>query len=440
MEIAVRIAQLLLSLSLLVIIHEFGHFITAKIFKMRVDKFYLFFDPWFSIFKIKRGETEYGVGWLPLGGYVKIAGMIDESMDTEALKKDPQPWEFRSKPAWQRLIVMVAGVAMNVILAMFIYAMIAFYWGSEYLPVQNCKYGISVDSLGTAIGLQEGDYILGVNNEKVEDFNSIMINLLLNDPKTLNIKRNDKDTTITVADSHISALLNAKTPCFSPRVPFKIAQFAENSPAIAAGFKTGDYIIGADSSDIQYYTEVRKYLESHKGCNVTFKVKRDSGDTLISMQVPADGKLLVYTSGYDSFFEFKTREYGFYESFPAGISKGVYKIKEYCKQWKLIVDPDTEAYKSVGSFISMAKIFPGVWDWHVFWSLTALFSIMLAVLNIFPIPALDGGHAFFLLIEIITGKKPSDKFMEVTQMIGMILLILLMVFAIGNDFIRHVFN
>ncbi|MCQ2252939.1 MAG: RIP metalloprotease RseP [Bacteroidales bacterium] len=441
METAVKIAQLLVSLSLLVICHEFGHFIFAKIFKTKVEKFYLFFDPWFSLFKIKRGETEYGIGWLPLGGYVKIAGMVDESMDTEQLKKDPEPWEFRSKPAWQRLIIMLAGVFINVILAMFIYAMMSYAWGSTYLPTENIKYGISVDSVGYNLGLRNGDKIKLVNGDTVADYNKVVLNLLLNDPKTLTVERNGKDTTLTFSDQDLAPILEAQSPFMTPRFPFQVADFPEDveSPAKAAGFMVDDQIVKANGQDCKYYMEVRNFLESNAGKDVTFDILRGADTVNISMKVPDDGKIMVFTKGLQDFIEFGKIEYGFFESFPVGISRGVDKIGEYCKQWKLIFNPETKAYKSVGSFISMAKIFPGYWDWQVFWNITALFSIMLAVLNVIPIPGLDGGHALITIIEMITGKQPSEKLLYVLQVIGMVLLISLMVFAIGNDLIRHVF-
>jgi len=440
MEIAVRIAQLLVSLSLLIVCHELGHFIAAKIFKTKVEKFYLFFDPWFSLFKIKKGETEYGIGWLPLGGYVKIAGMVDESLDMESIKSDPQPWEFRSKPAWQRLIIMLAGVFVNFILAMFIYAMVAFSWGTQYLPTENIKYGISVDTLGEKIGLKNGDMIKLVNGEKCEDYNKILTTLLLNEPKTLTVQRNGKDTTIHLDDQKISLILNAEAPFMTPRFPFVIEEFAENSPAQKAGFQKGDKIIQINSKPKEFFDEIKKELKANSGEQTEFTILRDNKTQVITMTIPEDGLIKVITKGPADFFDFKTIEYGFFESFPVGINRGFDKIGEYLKQWKLIFNPDTGAYKSVGSFISMAKIFPGVWDWYSFWNLTALFSIMLAVLNVFPIPGLDGGHALFTIVEIITGKQPSLKFQETAQKIGMIILLAIMVFAIGNDFIRHVFN
>lgn len=436
MEVAVRIAQLLVSLSLLIICHEFGHFITAKLFKTKVEKFYLFFDPWFRLFRLKRGETEYGIGWLPLGGYVKIAGMVDESMDTEQLKKDPEPWEFRSKKAWQRLIIMLAGVIVNVILAMFIYAMVAFSWGTQYLPTENVKDGICVDSLGESLGLKTGDKILLVNGEKCEDFSKITLTLLLNDPKTLTVDRDGEQKTLQITDEMVAGILEAQQPFMTPRMEFQVGAFVEGSVAEAAGFKVDDYVVGINGQEYKYFDEVKDFLQNNKGKNANFKLLRGKDTVGVSLTIPEDGLLKVQVQQN---FDYKTIEYGFFESFPVGIGRGIDKIGEYCKQWKLIFNPETKAYKSVGSFISMAKIFPGTWDWYAFWNLTALFSIMLAVLNVFPIPGLDGGHALFTIIEMITGKQPSLKFQEVAQTIGMILLIGLMIFAIGNDLIRHVF-
>ncbi len=438
MELAVKIAQLIVSLSLLVICHEFGHFITAKLFKTKVEKFYLFFDPWFSLFKFKKGDTEYGIGWLPFGGYVKIAGMIDESMDTEQLKQEPQPWEFRSKPAWQRLIIMLAGVIVNVLLAMLIYGMMAFCWGSSYLPTANLKYGISVDSVGYSLGLRDGDHIKYVNGDTCSDFNKVMVNLLLNDPKTLTVTRNGVDTTIHFGDDKVALMLSAQSPFMTPRHPFVVAAFPEDveSAGKKAGLLEGDSLIMANGMPCAFYQEVRNFLQANAGKNATLTVMRGADTVNISLAIPADGKLMVMTKGPMDFLETATVEYGFFESFPVGISRGYDKIVEYCKQWKLIFNPDTQAYKSVGSFISMTKIFPGYWDWYSFWSITALFSIMLAVVNVLPIPGLDGGHALFTLVEIVTGKKPSDKFLERAQLVGMIILLLIMALALGNDFVK----
>ena len=444
METAVKIAQLVVSLSLLIICHEFGHFITAKIFKCRVEKFYLFFNPWFSLFKLKRGDTEYGIGWIPLGGYVSIAGMIDETTNADDLKHDPEPWEFRSKPAWQRLIIMLAGVIVNAILAMFIYAMIAFHWGSSYLPVENIKYGISVDSLGYSFGLRDGDMIKSVNGKPADDFAKVFTDLLLDDPKTLTVSRNGKDTTITFSNEMVSKLLDPDLGGlpFTPRYPFVVAGFPEGveSAGQKAGLMEGDSLLTFNGQACAFYSDVRKQLVANKGKEATITFMRSGRVDSITLAIPADGMLGVFVKSYADFLEYKTVEYGFFESFPVGISRGVNKISEYLKQFKLIFNPETKAYKSVGSFITMTKIFPGYWDWHAFWNLTAFFSIILAVMNVLPIPALDGGHALFTLVEIVSGKKPSEKFLERAQMVGMIILLALMAFAIGNDLIRHVFN
>lgn len=444
MEIAVKIAQLLVSLSLLIICHEFGHFITAKIFKCRVEKFYLFFNPWFSLFKHKHGETEYGIGWIPLGGYVSIAGMIDETTDADALNHDPEPWEFRSKPAWQRLIIMLAGVIVNVILAMFIYAMISFHWGDTYLPCDNLKYGVSVDSLGYSFGLREGDMIRQVNGQPADDFSKVFTSLLLDDPKTLTVSRNGVDTTIVFDNDMVAKLLDPDLGGlpFSPRFPFVVDGFPENEESAGqkAGFMVGDSIIAFNGQPCVFYSDVRRQLDANKGKQVTITFARQGQIDSLSLTIPESGLFGVYVKPYTSFLELKSIEYGFFESFPVGISKGVNKVVEYCKQFKLIFNPDTKAYKSVGSFITMTKIFPGYWDWHAFWNLTAFFSVILAVMNVLPIPALDGGHALFTIVEIVSGKKPSEKFLERAQMVGMIILLALMAFAIGNDLIRHVFN
>lgn len=337
---------------------------------------------------------------------------------------------------------MLAGVIVNVLLAMLIYGMMAFSWGSTYLPTSNLKYGIAVDSIGYSLGLRNGDHIKYVNGDTCSDYSKVVINLLLNEPKTLTVTRNGKDTTITFGDDKIALMLSAQEPFMNPRFPFVIAGFPADieSPGKAAGFMVGDSIILADGKSCAFYQDVTDFMLTNIGKEATFTVMRGSDSVNLSLLIPDDGKLMVMTKGPMDYLETATQEYGFFESFPVGISRGIDKTVEYCKQWKLIFNPDTEAYKSVGSFITMTKIFPGTWDWYSFWSLTALFSIMLAVVNVIPIPGLDGGHALFTLVEIITGKAPSEKFLERAQMVGMIILLLIMALAIGNDFIRHVFN
>ncbi len=439
MGIATQIAQLLLSLSILVILHEFGHFFFAKLFKTRVEKFYLFFDPWFSLFKIKRGDTEYGVGWIPLGGYVKISGMIDESMDKEQMAKPPEPYEFRSKKAWQRLLIMIGGVLVNFILAFLIYIATLFVFGEKYLPTTEVD-GIWVDSLGMELGFQNGDKILSVNNEEVANFSAILPELILSSEKSLQIERDGKAQTITLTQEDIALIIKNGAPFYNPRIPFFVARFSEDSPAEKAGMLIGDKIVGLNGEEISYFDEFKEKVFVYKNKEVTVTVLRETQKQDIKITVSDEGMIGVTPSGeMKEFYDFKTIEYGFFAAIPAGINKGYKEVGSYLKQLKLIFSPKTEAYKSVGSFISITKLFPKVWDWEAFWSLTAILSIMLGVINLLPIPALDGGHVVFVLFEMIVGKKPSDKFMEYAQIVGMVMLLALMVLAIGNDFLRHVF-
>lgn len=437
MEILIKAGQLVLSLSILVIFHEAGHFFFAKLFKTRVEKFYLFFDPWFSLFKTKRGETEYGVGWLPLGGYVKISGMIDESMDKEQMEKPPQPWEFRSKPAWQRLLIMLGGVMVNFLLAFAIYVMILFVWGNEYLPTESVKYGIVVDSLGSEFGLQNGDKIVSVNGEKVANFSKIVPKILLNDPKTLQIDRNDENVEITFTDEMIGKIIKHHGPFFTVRIPFIASSFTKGSPAEKAGMKKADKIIALNGEEVLYFDEFKSKLANYKDQVVNVKVVRNGQNKNLDIHVSEKGLIGVYPEGnLEEFFKMKKIKYGVLDAVPAGISKGYTEIGNYLKQFKLIFTPETKAYESVGGFIAIGNIFPSTWDWQVFWSMTALLSIMLAVINVLPIPALDGGHVLFLVFEIISGRKPSDKFLEYAQIVGMAILFALLIFANGNDIIK----
>jgi len=436
MEIVIKIAQLLLSLSILIILHEFGHFIFAKLFKTRVEKFYLFFNPGFALFKYKKGETEYGMGWLPLGGYVKISGMIDESMDKEAMKEPPKPYEFRSKPAWQRLFIMLGGVLMNAVLAFLIYSAILFVWGEEYLPAENAKYGIMVDSLARETGLQDGDKILALDREPVDDFFKIVPDLVLNEVSTIQVMRDGRMMDISVSDEIIPDLLNS--PGFvAPRFPFILDRFAEESVAKEAGMQKGDKFIGFNGYDVRFYDEVTDSIEANKGQDITVSVLRDKDTLVFPMKVPPEGKLGVYANGNLSYhFDLKKHTYSFLQSIPAGFDRGVETFVSYLKQLRLIFSPETKAYKSVGGFITIGSIFPGEWNWQSFWSLTAFLSIILAIFNLLPIPALDGGHVMFFMYEIISGRKPSDKFMEYAQMTGMILILALLIFSNGNDIIK----
>jgi regulator of sigma E protease len=437
MEILIKATQLILSLSILVIFHEFGHFIASKIFGARVEKFYLFFDPWFSLFKFKKGETEYGVGWLPLGGYVKISGMIDESMDKEQMKQPPQPWEFRSKPAWQRLIIMLGGVTVNILLAIGIYILMLFTWGEQYLPTAEVKYGITVDSLGAEMGLRNGDKILSVDGEKVEDFLKIPGKLILNDAKTVQVERDGNLTDVTIPEGFISKMLQQKTADFiNVRIPFVVDGFPRVSPAKDAGIKKGDRIVGINGQPTIYFDQFKTAVSKNKGQRVNIALVRNNDTLHLPVAVTTEGMIGVAPKGPDAYFNFSEKQFTFIEAIPAGAVKAYTSVGDYLKSLKLLFAPKVKAYESVGGFITIAKIFPAVWHWESFWRLTAFLSIMLAILNVLPIPALDGGHVMFLLYEIVTRRKPSDKFLEYAQIVGMVLLLALLVFANGNDIIK----
>jgi regulator of sigma E protease len=439
MTILIKILQFVMSLSILVVIHEFGHFTFAKIFKTRVEKFYLFFDPWFSLFKYKKGETEYGIGWLPLGGYVKISGMIDESMDKEQMKLPPQPFEFRSKSSWQRLLIMTGGVVFNFISALVIYILVLFAWGETYLPTSNAKYGIVTDSVGYAIGLRNGDKIITVDNQHIENFLDITSDIVLNNRKTIQVEREGIALNIDIPKEYVPKMLKGKGQV-EPRIPFGpyiIKSFGKKSPAKAAGVLANDEIIGLDDKKFTYYDEFQKYISDNKGHPIKLNLSRKGENLSIAVTPDSTGVLgIVRSVSLDQIFELKTLKYGFFQSFPAGIDKGFKTISDYLKQFKLIFSKHTKGYESLGGFITIGSIFPGVWDWQRFWNLTAFLSIILAVMNILPIPALDGGHVLFLLFEVITGKKPSDKFLEYAQIAGMILLLALLLYANGNDVLR----
>jgi regulator of sigma E protease len=436
--ILIKAAQLILSLSLLVIIHEFGHFLLARAFKTRVEKFYLFFDPWFSLFKVKKGDTEYGIGWLPLGGYVKISGMIDESMDKEAMKLPAQPYEFRAKKTWQRLLIMVGGVVMNFILAFIIYIGILYAWGEQYLPTANVKYGIEVDSLGMKMGLQNGDKILSVDNIVVENFQKIIPTVILDKASSIQVERGGQKIDVPISDDYLAILIKSKG-VLSLRVPFdyKVAKIAKNSSAKDAGLKVGDQILGMNNQKYTYNDQFKTALRDSVGKKINLNVLRNNQEISLSMIVPPSGMLgISLDQNLEKIFEFRTIRYGLIESIPAGLRRGVNTISDYLKQVKLIFSPKTKAYESLGGFIAIGNIFPGAWNWYSFWNMTAFLSIILGVMNLLPIPALDGGHVIFLLFEMITGRKPGDKFLEYAQITGMVLLFSLLLYANGNDLFK----
>lgn len=488
MIILIKIAQFFLALSILVFIHELGHFLAAKAFKVRVDKFYLFFDWGFSLLRVKRvngklrwrffaknvperytvteykdaagkkqvkydpidlsslpeddwrrsESTEYGIGWFPLGGYNKIAGMIDESMDKEQMKQPAKDWEFRSKPAWQRFIIMVAGVFMNVVLAIVIYIGLLASNGEQYLPTAEVnKYGIKADSLAYELGFRDGDKILSVNGEPVEDFYRIQMEMILEGAKTIEVERDGQVVVIALPEDATAKLLSKQDANFiSYRTPFLISDFSEGSVAQAAGMEVGDVIVRINDIPTPYYQDFVQEIKQFRNQDITIYAVRDFDTLAFPMHLSEAGVIGVYLAPLSEYFNLETKEYTFWQAIPRGFSKTFTEISDYWKQLKLIFNPSTKAYESVGGFISIGKIFPDTWQWSMFWRLTAFLSIALAVMNILPIPALDGGHILFLLYEIITRRKPSDKFMEIAEYLGLALVLALVIFANGNDVIK----
>lgn len=438
MEILIKVAQFFLSLSVLIIIHECGHYFTARMFKIRVEKFYLFFNPWFSLYKFKYKDTEYGLGWLPLGGYVKIAGMIDESMDKEQMKQPPQPWEFRTKPAWQRLIVMVAGVVMNIFLAIAIYISLLFFIGETYLPTKNLTYGISVDSMAYEIGLRDGDKILSVDNKYIENFKEIPIEIIFNHSKSIQVQRDTLSLNISIPEGFIGKVLENKNLSFIDfRFPFVIEDFTANSIAKEAGLQKEDRIIAINDQPTLFYDSFKKELPKHVNKEITITVLRNNVELQFTLKVPEKPLIGVAVKDPSNFIEFAQKDYTFLQAIPAGTIKTFKTTVDYVKQLKLLfTSKEVKVSENLGGFISIGKIFSPQWDWVHFWSITALLSVILAFMNILPIPALDGGHVIFLFYEIITRRKPNDKFMEYAQYAGLVILLGLVLFANVNDVIR----
>lgn len=437
MEILIKALQFFLSLSILIIIHEIGHMIPARLFKTRVEKFYLFFNPWFSLFKFKRGETEYGMGWLPLGGYVKIAGMIDESMDKEQMKKPPQPHEFRAKPAWQRLIIMLGGVTANIILAALIYIFMLFITGEQYLPTKNVKYGIVADSLALDLGLKTGDKILKLDEQEFEDFVDIPREFVLGNVQEITVERDGEEIVLQVPEDFFGKLISARMGgFFSIRYPFIVTDFLDESPAREAGVKVGDHIMGVGGIRTWSFDEFASTIPKFRGEQTTLTVKR--GEEIIEMdiRIPEEGVIGAYAKNVTELLDFETRKYSFFQAIPAGIGKAYTTTTGYFRELRLLFRPEVKVTENLGGFITIGSIFSPTWDWAHFWTITAFISIILAIMNVLPIPALDGGHVMFLLYEIIAGRKPNEKFMEYAQMIGMILLLSLLLFVNFNDILR----
>lgn len=446
MEFVIKISQFLLSLSLLIVLHELGHFIPAKIFKTRVEKFYLFFDIKFSLFKKKIGETVYGIGWLPLGGYVKIAGMIDESMDTEQMAKPPQPWEFRSKPVWQRLIIMLGGVTVNFILAYVIYIFLSFAYGDTDFPSESLKDGYWIESpLLVDLGFKTGDKIISINGEDI-NFHSDIYKYLIG-AQSFVINRDGVDKKIDLPIDFLGQLsTSGSKSLFNLRIPFMVSSVVDSSLNKNVDLKLGDIITSINGKPLKYFDQARARLEPLKGQTITVNILRGNETLMRDLKVDKNGKLGIFLASDPKRFEelgyFKIthNEYTFFESFGAGANKFKEKMTSYWEQLGAIFSPETGAYKGVGGFKAIYDIFPDTWSWPAFWSLTAFLSIMLGVLNLLPIPALDGGHVVFLLYEMASGRKPSDKFLEYAQMVGFFLLIALVLFANGNDIFKAIFD
>ncbi len=437
MQILIQAAQFFLSLSILIVIHEAGHFLFARMFGIRVEKFYLFFNPWFSLFKIRRGETEYGMGWLPLGGYVKISGMIDESMDKDQMKQPAKPYEFRSKPAWQRLLVMVAGVFFNVILAALIYVMMLFTIGEEYLPVENLKYGVEAQQLGKEMGLQSGDHILSLNGQKPTDWSSMIQGFARGEISEVEVKRNDSLINISVPEGFFGKIISARGRNFiNIRFPFIVSGFLDDSPAKEAGVEAGDHIKGIGGKETWSYWEFAATVADFAGEETILTIERDGETKTLDITVTNEGFIGAYVKEPFELLETKTRDYSLTASVPAGISRAYTTTRDYFRDLGMLFRPEVSARESLGGFITIGGIFSPTWDWVHFWTMTAFLSIILAVMNILPIPALDGGHVMFLLYEIIAGRKPPEKFMEYAQIIGMLLLLSLILLVNLNDVLR----
>lgn len=441
MGYVIMIAQFVLSLSILIILHELGHFLPAKWFRTRVEKFYLFFDPWFSLFKKKVGETEYGIGWLPLGGYVKISGMIDESMDTEQMEGPPQPWEFRSKPAWQRLVIMLGGVTVNFILGFLLFGMSLFMWGSEYLPTEYLTDGYRVDSLAMEMGLQNGDNIISVGGVDYDryDIASFKKAIVINDAKEMVIDRNGRRLTLPIDEKFVGMLSSYEykdAVLFEPRSPVEVAEVSKGFPAEKAGLQVDDKIISVNGEPTNFYDQYLAIAKAHKGERLTLAVVRNGEEREVSLTSNEDGIIGFYAKSYIDFYETETQEYTLLEAIPAGVVKGYDFLAAQVKAFGKMFRGKIKATESLGGFGTISNLFPKYWSWQAFWHVTAVLSLILGFMNLLPIPALDGGHVMFLLYEVVTGRKPSDKFMEYATIVGFAVVIGLVLFANGLDVLR----
>ncbi|TAF44524.1 MAG: RIP metalloprotease RseP [Sphingobacteriales bacterium] len=440
MEVLVMIGQLLLGLSILIVLHEGGHFLAARAFGIKVEKFYLFFDAYgFKLFSFTYKEVEYGIGWLPLGGYVKIAGMIDESMDTEAMALPPQPWEFRSKPAWQRLIVMLGGIAVNIIVGIFIFWMLTFKYGETYIPNDQLKFGIAPGIVGDKMGLQGGDKILAINGKKLERFDEIRSSKVFIDKANITVLRNGETKIISVPADILNTLSDASPADFiSPRMKAEIDSVMVGGYAAKAGLLKGDLILSVNGESAMFFDQLKTVLASQKNQTVQVTALRNGGVFTLPVMVSGEGTIGFAVKPIE--ITTKTQEFGFFSALPAGISKAWGTFVDNFKGIGKIFKGEVRADKALSGPITIArKLYGGVFDWAKFWSITGLLSMGLALMNLLPIPALDGGHSVFLLVEIIKGKPLSDKFMERAQIVGFVILAALMVFALGNDIFKAVF-
>jgi regulator of sigma E protease len=431
MDIWVKTGQLLLSLSIIVVLHEMGHFLPAKYFKTRVEKFYLFFNPWFSLWKKKIGETEYGLGWLPLGGYVKISGMVDESMDKEQMAKAAEAWEFRAKPAWQRLIIITGGVIVNLLLGMFIYAMIMYTWGTEKLPVENAKYGYEVDSVLVGFGFQNGDIPLRFGEESPRYFSDLAKTLLLSDSREVEVLRAQKTTVFEMPEDWRDQLLEKNRTLFTPLIPFYADTILPDGTAANSDLRKGDLILAINGIPSMYFNTFKKEIQQFKDQEINLSVLRNNDTLSFPVMVSAEATIGVGPGNVLDQFTLETQRYTLMQAIPAGVKHGTNTLVGYVSSLKLLFTKS--GAKQMGGFGTIGSLFPSTWDWQSFWNMTALISIILAFMNILPIPALDGGHAVFIIYEMITGRLPNQKVLEYAQMVGMILLLGLVLFANLND-------
>jgi len=436
--VGVKTAQFILSFSILVVLHELGHFIPARLFGTRVEKFYLFFNPGFSLWKKKIGDTEYGIGWIPFGGYVKISGMIDESMDKEQLKKEPESWELRSKPAYQRLIVMLGGVIVNVVLAIVIFIGIGWYWGDDYLPAKNVTYGVHASTLAKQMGVQDGDIIVSVDKKELENFDALESKLILTNPTTLEVQRGDSIISLNIPPNLATSLAKFKKsdPFVIPRIPVIIDSVGSSAVVLEGAFNKNDTLLKINNTSIRYQYEFIEVKQKYADSIVMVTSKRGNDTVYTKALINGSGQIGLFVKLPYALFKTVHKEFTFFQAIPEGVNRCYTTLDNYIQGIKQIFTGKVNANDSLGSLISIGNTFPAAWDWERFWTLTAIFSIILAFMNVLPIPALDGGHALFIIVEMITGRKPGDKFMEYAQVVGMMLMLGLMLYALGLDFWR----